>query len=482
MRPIRKSPIICGLVFVFTLFFIFSFYSLLYPNLSYGASLIVNIDSPNFRKISMAVVESSGSEGLSSTAKQVSSEISRLMNFSRLFNVMSSSGYKDLQASLNSKKTLSFIESPSNASLSSIRLDTWKNIGVESLILSRVVPSKQGKFTLYLVCIDINKRAVVVSKKYTNLQVSGIRNASRRFCDHVLETYTGKPGIFASKIVFVGKEKSAADNKQIYICDFDGSNVQRISIDKSAIHLSPSWSSDGRYISYTSYSQKTPDIYIYDTKLKTTKRLIASPGLDSGSNWSANDKIIAYTTSQGNKADIFISDLKGNRRPFIKGSGLDVDPKFSPDGNKFAFVSGRYGAPHIFVADIAWKSDTNPVVTGEKRITFAGWYNATPAWSPSSDKLIFAGFDKDINRFDLFMVNPDGRNLERLTINSGDNENPSWSPNSGLIVFQSNRIQGTNKKGRNNLYLMSKDGSSQVVLPTGLWESYTPQWSKQLPY
>ena len=78
------------------------------------------------------------------------------------------------------------------------------------------------------------------------------------------------------------------------------------------------------------------------------------------------------------------------------------------------------------------------------------------------------------------MVAPDGRNLERLTINSGDNENPSWSPNSQLIVFQSNRVPGTNRKGRNNLYMMSKDGASQVLLPTGLWESYTPQWSKQL--
>ena len=441
-----------------------------------GASLIVNIDSPNFRKISMAVPTINSTP----TADSVSSEITNLMNFSRLFNVISPAAYKDLLSSLSSKKASSFIESPSNASLSSIRLDTWKNIGVESLVLSKIVSTKNSRFTIYIVCIDINKRAVVASKKYTNLQPSGIKAATRRFCDHILEAYTGKPGIFSSKIVFVGKERSASDNKQIYVCDFDGSNVQRISVDRSSIHLSPSWSSDGRYISYTSYSKKTPDIYIYDTKLKTTKRLIASPGLDSGSNWSANDKVIAYTTSQGNKADIFISDLTGKRRPFIKGSGLDVDPKFSPDGTKFAFVSGRYGAPHIFVADISWKSDTNPVVTGEKRITFAGWYNATPAWSPASDKLVFAGFDKDINRFDLFMVAPDGRNLERLTINSGDNENPSWSPNSQLIVFQSNRVPGTNRKGRNNLYMMSKDGASQVLLPTGLWESYTPQWSKQL--
>lgn len=445
-----------------------------------GASLIVNIDSPNFRKISMGIPSSViKSDEFQPISKTLMEETTKLMNFSRLFSVVSQVAYRDLSSSLSSKSSSSFISSPSTSKLSSLRLDSWKNIGIESLILSKITGSTDN-FTLYLTCIDINKRVVVVSKKYTNLQPSSLISAIRKFSDRVLESYTGKPGIFSSKIVFVGKEKSSQDTKQIYICDFDGSNVQRISIDRSAIHLSPSWSSDGRYISYTSYSKKTPDIYVYDTKLKTTKRLIASPGLDSGSNWSSNDKIIAYTTSQGNKADIFISDLKGNRRPFIKGSGLDVDPKFSPDGKKFAFVSGRYGAPHIFVADISWKSDTNPVVTGEKRITFAGWYNATPAWSLGSDKLVFAGFDKDINRFDLFMVDPDGKNLERLTINSGDNENPSWSPNSQLIIFQSNRVAGSNKKGRNNLYIMSKDGSAQTLLPTGLWESFTPQWSKQL--
>ena len=44
-----------------------------------------------------------------------------------------------------------------------------------------------------------------------------------------------------------------------------------------------------------------------------------------------------------------------------------------------AFVSGRFGNPHIFRAQLAWDGDTRVRVVADKRLTYAGWYNATPS-------------------------------------------------------------------------------------------------------
>ena len=109
-------------------------------------------------------------------------------------------------------------------------------------------------------------------------------------------------------------------------------------------------------------------------------------------------------------------------------------------------------------------------------MTYAGWQNSTPAWSPDSSQIAFGGYDKDIDRYDIFLMKFDGTELERLTIRSGNNERPSWAPNGQLIVFESNRSKGRDVKDRPQIYVMHKDGSNQRLLPTGLYETQTPQW------
>ena len=168
-----------------------------------------------------------------------------------------------------------------------------------------------------------------------------------------------------------------------------------------------------------------------------------------------------------------------SRRRLIKGFGLDVDPAFSPDGKWLAFVSGRYGNPHIFRATLNW-SMNRLQVTDDKRLTYAGWYNANPAWSPDSRKIAFAGYDRDIDRFDIFLMNADGSNLERMTLNNGDNESPSWSPNGMLLVFFSTRTLQRKRKGAAQLYIMNRDGSMQRKLFTGLYMAQTPRWSNNI--
>lgn len=443
-----------------------------------SGALIVNIDNPNFRKLVAAVPKFHLARGAASpVAKEFSdkgaAELERLLEFSQIFNIMSDKAYGDLLGKLGQQLD----GGDQQGEMRGVDLVQWKTLGAESLTIGEIL-EEDGGITIALRTVDIGRGQLILGKRYRKVGKSELNSVVRRYADLLLEAYTGKPGIFSSKVVFIGR-KSKSSNKQVYICDFDGSNVVQIT-NSSAPHLSPQWSKDGRFITFTSYEDRNPDLFVYEVATGRKRKLSGRKGLNSGGNWSPGDKWVAFTGSVDGDANIFLTKPSGGERKlFIAGSGLDVDPSFSPDGKWLAYVSGRFGNPHIFVGELSWAGD-NVKVVGDKRLTYAGWYNATPAWSPNSDKIAFAGYDKDINRFDIFLMNPDGSNMERLTIKSGDNERPTWSANGQLIMFQSSRVGQQNIKGASQLFIMNKDGSGQRKLETGLYEVQTPDWSRPL--
>ena len=444
---------------------------------------VVDIENPNFRRVIIAnpqfQLDSASGSLADEFSKNGSGKLSELLKFSGFFNVVSSAAYDSyLKKMIDSRRKKEGSDWLSKMKkLKGDELVQWRSIGVDALTLVSVEKSF-GSINIVAKTFDVKRNQQVVAKKIASVKL--FKRTVQQIADYILEAYTGKPGIFSSKLTFVGRRKKGA-SKQIFISDFDGSNLKQIS-SGNVPHLSPQWSPDARYVAFTSFESGNPHIYVYDTKTNTKRRLTNTKGLNSGANWSPDSKYIAYTASNGGDTDIYVLPSKGgSRKLMIKGSGLDVDPKFSPDGKKLAFVSGRYGNPHIFVSKLAYDT-ARPRVISDRRLTYAGWYNSTPAWSPDSKKIIFGGYDKDIDRYDIFIMNPDGSKLERLTLKTGDNESPSWSPNGQMIVFQSNRIGQSNVKGRPALFMMNRDGSSQQRLNIPLYEVQTPHWSAPVGY
>lgn len=450
--------------------------------------LLVNIGNPNFRKMVMAIPNfivhpETKSKEAELFAKNGPLKLSEYLNFSGLFNIISNEAYSKIEQKLRKNfkgrmPTEGVLSDPSKIKSYGVDLVQWKAIGVESLVVCELSGNKH-ELVLKFYLFDILRGKKIYSMGFVRIAKSDHIKVIRRIADLILETYTGKKGIFRSKIVFIGKRSKRA-YKQVFICDFDGSNVIQITGSR-APHISPHFSPDGKYITFTSFERKNPDLYIYELATGKKRRLSARKGLNSGGQWAPNGKVIAFTGSREGNADIYVVNFDGsNRRRLITGHGLDVDPAFSPDQRWLAFVSGRFGNPHIFLGKLKWLKHDRPKVISDKRLTYAGWYNSTPSWSPDSLKLAFAGYDRDIDRYDIFMMNYDGTKLERLTIKSGDNESPDWSPNGQMIVFQSNRVGNQNIKGVPQLHLMSRDGTEQRKIDVGLYEAQTPDWSPAL--
>ena len=78
--------------------------------------------------------------------------------------------------------------------------------------------------------------------------------------------------------------------------------------------------------------------------------------------------------------------------------------------------------------------------------------------------------NKDGN-FEIYVMNPDGKNQQRLTNNPADEWDPSWSPGGKGIVFSS-------KRDRNSeIYVMDADGGNQRRLTINRRNDWHPSWS-----
>ena len=206
-----------------------------------GKPMIVNIDNPNFRKLVIAIPDfeapKDADDELRRLAKEGADQLGRLLNFSGLFNVMGKAAYDDILKKMKGAGAAKDLRK----GMDGIDLVQWKSIGVESLSVGQIMRDGSG-IVLGLRTADIYRGKLVLGKKYTKIKTQDFPRLIRQYADHLLAAYTGKPGIFSSKIVFVGRREKKSF-KQVFLCDFDGSNLVQIT-NGNYPHLSPSWSRD----------------------------------------------------------------------------------------------------------------------------------------------------------------------------------------------------------------------------------------------
>lgn len=422
------------------------------------SELFIDVGRAGTRKLRLAIPKFSSDPGTAVTAADKDFSADRLESIFAFTNSFEFLEEKSFLAKGD------FVSKP-------IQYDEWSPIKAEGVIFGKFVPSsKVGKFTLDLRFYDVKSRQQLYGVRYSDFEVGDLERVLRRFADKCIEKLTREAGIFSTKLAFAGSRKPG-ELRQIFISNIDGSGLRQIT-NNGAINMSPSWSPDGTKLTYTSFREGKADIYVYNMITQRTAKLTSGFGNNSGANWHPDGRVIAFSGSHSGLTSIFTVNAidGGNRKTFIAGSGLEVEPAYAPDGTKVAFVSGRFGNPHLFVRDLRSDKDV--------RITFAGWYNSSPSWRRDGRKLAFAGYDREIDRYDIFTVNPDGRQMERLTLDQGDNEKPSWSPDGRYIVFQSNRVSRGRGKARSyKLYVMSRDGGNVKQLGIPLHDAVMPVWS-----
>jgi TolB protein len=139
----------------------------------------------------------------------------------------------------------------------------------------------------------------------------------------------------------------------------------------------------------------------------------------------------------------------------------DIDPAWSPDGSKIAFVSSRSGKPQLYIMNA---DGSNP-----RQVTDIDRIGGRNSFSPDGQWLSFyAGRSGSRN---IYTIRVDGSGLRQLTDES-DNLGPSWSPYGGWITFTSVR------HGNNDIYIMRTDGSDVTRLTDAPVSDWQPRWGR----
>ena len=306
---------------------------------------------------------------------------------------------------------------------------------------------------------DTQSQKAVLAKKFIS-STKGLRRSAHLFSDQIVKLLQGKRGIADTKIAFAN---DATGRKEIYMVDYDGYNLVKLTKDKS-IALLPRWNSDGTKIFYTTYRNNNPDIFYIDLKAGKINSLVKGEGLNLIGGVSPDDSKIVFTMSRGENASIFVKELdSGNLRQLTDKYGVDGSPSFSPDGKFVTYVSNRSGNPQIYVLDLLTKQT--------RRLTKFNWTDP-PQWSPNGDWIVFAGRQAPNHPIDLFLVDITGSQIRQLTADSGNNEDPFWSPDGRFITFT------TTRGGKRQIYVMDADGSAQHLVANVKGNSFTPSWSK----
>lgn len=152
--------------------------------------------------------------------------------------------------------------------------------------------------------------------------------------------------------------------------------------------------------------------------------------------WSPDGNYILFEKiAAGEDTNLYTYNLSSNAERLVtESSGCEEEGVWSPDGGSVAFSSNHNGNWDIFVASVEAEGKLNNLTNSQVPQDFY------PTWSAVKNQIVFVSYhsysDSDFSQ-DLFLIDPDGKNLLRLTSSPEIETYPVWSPSDPYLAYLS---------------------------------------------
>ncbi len=271
------------------------------------------------------------------------------------------------------------------------------------------------------------------------------------------------------------------------------------------------WSPD----SYSLIYSMAGSLWRQELRSAKAEQLTSGPGYDYQPDWSRNDdgRWVVFARYDHDAVELWSLDLRdGQTRKMTFGGAVNVEPRFSPDGKRLAFVSTSYkGHFHIFVGQFddgllrdvvqltpenvsslpryyyskvdheispVWTQDGSEILYVSNRGHIHGtggfWrvkaepgaeareihyeetnWKARPDFSPDGKRMVYASYLGQ-SWHQLWVMPSVGGDAFPISYGAYDNVNPRWSPDGTKIAFISNR------GGNTSLWVQTIPGGEQT--------------------
>jgi eukaryotic-like serine/threonine-protein kinase len=305
---------------------------------------------------------------------------------------------------------------------------------------------------------------------------------------------------------------------RIWITDRNGHNPRQVTSDSSdvAVHMSPRWSPDGKWLVFRRVLQQKSDIQVVSVATGSTTWVTRDEVVDVNPAWSRSGRFIYFSSSRGGGMNLWRVAVSADGVPrsapeqLTTGAGDDLELAVAPDGKSLAFsvsrieadiwrlpldpASGRPTGPAEAVIATtrvesrgAWSPDGRTIAfnsdrTGDmnlwlhtqgeqdRQLTSGPGGDYQPNWSP--DGQVIAFFSSRAGQNDIWSVRVRDRRLTRLTSDTGIHINPFFSPDGRWIAYQEDR------EGRFQPWVMNADGSGPRQLSNVGAAGHFMRWSE----
>lgn len=190
--------------------------------------------------------------------------------------------------------------------------------------------------------------------------------------------------------------------------------------------------------------------------------------------WSPDGERILFSSHRDGDFDLYVMDSGGSNMVLVTDNDqLDSSADWSPVGSMIAFdrvIDDDGDFADVDETDFAqvFVAEFGTPIRDAKQLTSVE-PNAKPRWSPDGTRIAFLSW-RDGNA-EIYLMNSDGSEQTNLTRHPGWDVLPAWSPDGSKIAFVSDR------DGVDAIYVMGADGSDPTRVSDDGTSATNPSWS-----